>query len=171
MDSINDYLPEEHVIRTTSRGLVYKDGKFLVMRRTRRLTTGKLHTYLSIPGGTVEPGEIPEQTAQREIYEETSVVVEPKQLAAVIKRDDGCVHNFVWCEYVSGEPHLGPNSEEAAKHSADNYYDPIWMAANEVTDKALHPEYAGLEDVLPKLIKLDGRVDKPIEVTESRTDK
>jgi 8-oxo-dGTP pyrophosphatase MutT (NUDIX family) len=164
MKSLNDYLPEKHEIRTTSRGLVYRDGRLLVMRRTRKLTTGEFHTYLSIPGGTIESGEDPLQTAKREVYEETSIEVEPKRLVAVVRRKDGCVHNFVWCDYISGEPRLHPDGPEAAKQSAENHFEPLWLPVGEVTDEALHPEYEGLEGALRKIMIADGRTEQPIEI-------
>jgi 8-oxo-dGTP pyrophosphatase MutT (NUDIX family) len=50
-----------------------RDEKLLLVR-----VRDNLHWYL--PGGKVEPGELPEQTLQRELLEELGVVIEPQSV-------------------------------------------------------------------------------------------
>ena len=49
---------------------IIRDGRLLLMHRAK-----KGEVYDAVPGGTVEPGERPEDTAVREIQEETSLDV------------------------------------------------------------------------------------------------
>lgn len=113
------------VPRHTGRGLVIKDGKILLMERWR----GEDH-YFSIPGGGIEVGETAEQAAVREIMEETGVtakVVKPVCIAKYGERQ----HYFFLCEYITGEPHLPPESEEASRPAENNRYLPRWVSIEE----------------------------------------
>ena len=79
--------------------VVIKEDKVLVVKHSYGAAKGK---YL-IPGGFSEEGELPQQTAKREVYEETGVVVEAGDLVAV-----RFTKQEVWCifraEYIEGEP-------------------------------------------------------------------
>ena len=52
-------------------GVVVRDGRVAVIVPTRRAATG--HKVLALPKGHVDPGETPEQAAQREVREEAGV--------------------------------------------------------------------------------------------------
>ena len=85
--------------------VVIKDNKVLVVKHSYGAAKGK---YL-IPGGFSEDGEMPRQTAKREVFEETGVVVEAGDLVAV-----RFTVQEVWCifraEYIEGEP-VSDNAE------------------------------------------------------------
>lgn len=109
-----------YIPRDTSRGIVVQKNKILLMERWRP----GLH-YFSIPGGGIEAGETPEQTAAREIMEETSISVKVERLVLVMQSD---IKHYVYlCKYLSGEPKLAPDAPEALHSSSDNLYKPGWV--------------------------------------------
>lgn len=57
-------------------GLVIKDNKIALIRKSRGAYTGKL----DLPGGSFEHGETPEETLKREIKEELGVDVKDYEL-------------------------------------------------------------------------------------------
>jgi 8-oxo-dGTP diphosphatase len=60
----------------------------------------------SLPGGWLDFGESPEQAAEREVLEETGVVVKAESRAGYLVNhsERTIVTLFIRCEYVSGEP-------------------------------------------------------------------
>ncbi|MEM6691807.1 MAG: NUDIX domain-containing protein [Planctomycetota bacterium] len=58
-------------------GVIRRDGKFLIIRRSRHVTAP---LKLCLPGGTMEAGESEEQTLVREMKEELSIDVSPVRL-------------------------------------------------------------------------------------------
>jgi 8-oxo-dGTP diphosphatase len=86
---------------------VFKDGKFLIQRRKGSHGTG---TW-SIPGGHLEFNESFEQTAEREVYEETGVKIKNIRFGAVtndIMTAEGKHYVSVWLmsDYASGEARI-----------------------------------------------------------------
>jgi 8-oxo-dGTP diphosphatase len=115
--------------RITGRAIIVHDGKILLMERWR----DGLH-YFSIPGGGVEPGETNEQAAIREIAEEMSVEVEVVRKLFVAETADS-MHHIYLCRYVSGEPSLAPDSEEARDHAGgSNLFKPSWVPLESLGD-------------------------------------
>ncbi len=116
--------------RHTARGIVIKDNKVLLIERWRK----GLH-YFSIPGGGIENGEQPQQTAEREIFEETSVKVIIKQTLYEMHDPIGHIHTVFLCEYKSGEPKLRSDSEEAQSMrllGKNDAYVPAWIPQQEI---------------------------------------
>lgn len=89
--------------------IVIKDEKVLLVRHTYGAVKGK---YL-IPGGFAEIGELPEKAAEREVCEETSVIVKAKDLVAVrfTKEEVWCIFD---CDYISGEPKSDMKENDSA---------------------------------------------------------
>ncbi len=79
--------------------VVIRENKVLLVKHAYGAAKGK---YL-IPGGFSENGELPQQTAEREVLEETGVSVKAKELIAVrfTEQEVWCIFNAV---YVEGEP-------------------------------------------------------------------
>lgn len=79
--------------------VVIKDNEILLVKHTYGAVKGK---YL-IPGGFSEDGEMPQTTAEREVFEETGVTVKANDLLAV-----RFTAQEVWCifsaEYLEGVP-------------------------------------------------------------------
>lgn len=113
--------------RHTARGIVVHEGQILLMERWRP----GLH-YFSIPGGGIESGETPEQTAAREIKEETSIAVKVKNQVLEM-RDGEFSHKIYLCEYVSGEPHLPAGAPEAG-YGSENRFKPSWVPLERLPD-------------------------------------
>ena len=120
--------------RNRSAGIVIRDGKILLMHRIN-----KGDEYWSFPGGGQEDDEDPQDTAVREIQEETTVVVTADRLVYHITWDTGEDYFFYLCTYVSGEPHLSIESEEYqyAQHN-EQVYEPMWVPLEEVATLRLY---------------------------------
>jgi 8-oxo-dGTP diphosphatase len=87
-------------------GCIIKDasGKVLLMHRD----TPK-RTQWEIPGGGVDPGETPEQTAVRELKEELDVGVKlVRKIGSKEFEEDGESHEYHWfeAEIIENEPRL-----------------------------------------------------------------
>lgn len=111
--------------RQAVRAIVMRDGNLLVMHRNK---FGK--EYETLPGGGIEPGEIQEDALRRELAEETSVIIGSARLVFTEQAGDPFGDQFIYlCEYISGEPSLAPDSEEAMINKlGQNLYDPRWVA-------------------------------------------
>ncbi|MEO6514008.1 MAG: NUDIX domain-containing protein [Candidatus Saccharimonadales bacterium] len=115
-------------MRQAARAIVIKDDKLLVIHRNK---FGK--EYYTLPGGGIDSGETPEQAIIREMDEETGVVIALKRLVFIEEPGEPFGRQYIFlAEYVSGEPALHPNSEEAALNlKGQNTYLPLWL---ELTD-------------------------------------
>jgi ADP-ribose pyrophosphatase len=111
--------------------VVFHQGCVLLVRRGKPPAEGQW----AIPGGRVELGESLQRAAEREVREETAVVIrcgEPCYTFDVVHRDqDGRVrfHYVIvdlLAEYVSGSPQPGDDASEAR-----------WISAAELEGLAL----------------------------------
>ena len=80
-------------------GIVEIDGKVLLVRHTY----GSAKNRILCPGGYVEENEIPTKAIEREVLEETGVVVRTKSLLSMQFKSNQWCAVFV-LEYVSGTP-------------------------------------------------------------------
>lgn len=123
--------------RNRSAGIVIKDNMVLLMHRNNNG-----NEYWVFPGGGQEPGETNEQTAVREIAEETTVAVQPKKLLYRIFWDNGDCNYFYLCEYLSGEPMLpqdAPEYQEAMQPGSTQSYTPQWVPIEKIASLVLYP--------------------------------
>ena len=86
---------------------VFKDGKFLMGQRRGAHGAGSW----SVPGGHLEFGETPEQTAAREVAEETGLTITNVAFAAVtndVFETEGKHYVTLWMrsDWTQGEPTL-----------------------------------------------------------------
>lgn len=142
--------------RHTSRGIVVRDGKLLLIERWR----DNLH-YYSIPGGGIEPGETLETAAIREIKEETSCEVKLEQLLYVMKSGDRDHHIYL-CEYISGEAHLPADSPEALENDPNNRFEPCWRAIESIKLEQFNIWHPVIKQLLNDL--KNGFQNHPIEI-------
>lgn len=113
--------------RVAVGAVVFKDHRVLLVQRGQPPGQG----LWAIPGGSVKLGETLQQAAEREILEETGVVIvaqKPKCTFDVVDRDDNGQVRFHYvivdltAEYISGEPRPG-----------DDAADVRWIAAQELS--------------------------------------
>jgi ADP-ribose pyrophosphatase YjhB (NUDIX family) len=116
--------------------VVWKDGRVLLIRRGRPPRMGQW----SLPGGRQEWGETVDETAVREIREETGVAIRVLDVAAVvdlIHRDtDGAIeHHFtvvdVVAEWTDGEAVAGDDAAGVA------WADPDALESYDLTPKMI----------------------------------
>jgi 8-oxo-dGTP diphosphatase len=98
--------------------VVIRDGKVLLVERGRAPGKG----LWAIPGGSVELGESLQAAAEREILEETGVVIragEPIFAFDLIEKDETGILKFHYViidlktDYISGEPLAADDAEDA----------------------------------------------------------
>jgi 8-oxo-dGTP diphosphatase len=116
-------------VRRAARAIVIKDGKLLVMHRNKFGTE-----YETLPGGNIEMGETHEQALVRELDEETTIAVSDPRLVFIEEAGDPYGTQYVFlCTYVSGEPQLKEDSEEAHINKlGQNLYEPKWVDVSEL---------------------------------------
>jgi len=114
-------------------GVVIREGCVLLIRRGHPPLKGEW----SIPGGTLEVGETIAEGIQRELLEETGVVVRTLDFIEVFDRifrdrDGRIQYHFVildyLCEAVNGEVRAGGDVTEA-----------VWARENELLKYSLTP--------------------------------
>ncbi len=106
--------------------IVFKDQKVLLVKRSRPPSQGKW----SIPGGRLELGETLQEAAEREIREETGVVIrasKPVYTFDLVDRDTAGAIQFHYvivdlaADYISGDP-----------VADDDALDARWVSAHEL---------------------------------------
>lgn len=119
-------------MRKCARAVVLKDDQMLVMERFKM---GK--TYYTLLGGSVNSGETEDAAAIREVHEESGITIANPRLVFVEDAGDPYGPQYIYfCDYVSGEPELQPDSEEAfwTKEGA-NTYKPMWIPMQDLKNK------------------------------------
>ena len=104
-------------MRRNSRAIIIRGEQLLVIKRNKQGDK-----FFTLPGGGIDPGETAEQAAQREVSEEASI--ECKAVREVYhERVEGFGETYYYlCNYVSGEPSLDTNSEEARRSKEDDNF-------------------------------------------------
>lgn len=103
--------------------VVIRDDRVLVLARRQ---AGRV--YAVLPGGHVEPSEMRQDTAIRELSEETTLRAGIEKLLWT-REDGGRSASYFLMRDVVGTPRLA--GEEAERHTAENHYELVWAA---VTD-------------------------------------
>ncbi len=128
--------------------VVVRDDKILLIRRSK---PPKSNSW-SIPGGAQELGETTEQTAVREVYEETAIVIEKPHFLDIINyidrdREERIKHHYILIDYAaaykSGTLRAGDDADEARWVPVDqlpHYH--LWPE----TEKIIYEAIDRLED-------------------------
>lgn len=112
--------------RVAVGALVLRDGRLLVVQRGNPPAEG----VWALPGGSVELGETLAEATEREVVEETGVVVKAGAVVhafdAVVRDDDGRIrfHYVIVdlaCEWVSGEAVAGGDARDARFVTRDEF--------------------------------------------------
>ena len=103
--------------RAAVGAVVFKDDKVLLVRRGRPPARGQW----AIPGGNVKLGETLQEAAEREILEETGIVIRARDpvftFDAIVRDKDGAVqfHYVIVdlaADYIDGSPRPGDDADE-----------------------------------------------------------
>lgn len=116
--------------------VVVEDGRILLIRRGREPGKG----LWTVPGGKVRFGETMRETAAREGYEETGLVVEvgePVWIGEIIEEE----HHIVIVDYSA-------SVTGGALRAGDDAVDAAWVDLNEVRDLPLTVTMHQLLDTL-----------------------
>ncbi len=95
---------EQPEVRVGIAVFIFKDGKFLMMQRKGSHGAGSW----SVPGGHLEFGESFEQTAEREVREETGLEISNYRVAGITNdyfESEGKHYVTIWLvtDYASGQ--------------------------------------------------------------------
>lgn len=103
--------------RAAVGAVVFKDDKVLLVRRGRPPARGQW----AIPGGNVKLGETLQAAAEREILEETGIVIRARDpvytFDAIVRDEDGAIqfHYVIVdlaADYIDGSPRPGDDADE-----------------------------------------------------------
>lgn len=127
-----------HHPRVAVGAIVFKDGRVLLVRRGQAPAKGQW----AIPGGSVRLGETLQQAAEREILEETGIIIRAKTPVLTfdtIERDEDGRVRFHYvivdlaAEYISGSPVAGDDADEVR-----------WVAPEELSELLVNPRTLNL---------------------------
>ncbi len=123
MDKIQDLLKSEKGYLTTKvdiRGVIFRNNKILLVKE-------KIDNCWSVPGGWADVGLTPFEVAEKEVMEESGLIVKASRLIAVL---DKRRHNhppdlyhvyklFILCHELGGELNSGFETDDAGFFSPD----------------------------------------------------
>lgn len=126
--------------------------------------------YYTLLGGGVEPTEKPEEAAIREVKEESTIIITNPRLVFVEETGDIFGSQYIYlCDYVSGEPNLPAESEEAFwSKDGINTYQPIWFPYEKLSEIPFLPKL--LKEVLTRA-RTEGFPDKPFHFSSKHAER
>ena len=114
--------------------ILIEDGKVALIERNRH---GQV--YYLFPGGRIESGEWPTETAIREVAEELGLVVEVQRLVAQVSFR-GQSQYFFLAERIGGEFGSGAGEEMSSPvTSKRGSFTPMWMPLEELDQHTIRP--------------------------------
>jgi len=125
---MQQYKNRDNTKRVCVRALCIHEGNILVVKRNNY---GE--EYMIFPGGGIDNGESNFVAAERELFEETTVIGKAIKLVATFPAINGeSEQRLILCNYLSGKPLLDPDSEEAKRtDDGKNTYEPLWINIEE----------------------------------------
>ncbi len=113
--------------------ILLQDDKIALIERQRQG-----HHYFTFPGGHVEEGEPPEQTAVRETREELGLEVVIRRLVARMMWK-GKWQYYYLAEIIGGTFGTGTGDEMNHPRSERGTYHPMWMPLSELPNQPVLP--------------------------------
>ena len=147
-------------MRNRAGVILIEDNKLALIERHR---TGR--HYFSFPGGGIDEGESPQQTAVREAEEELGIRVEIKQKAVEVLFNGYTQHYFL-VKKLSGEFGTGTGEEYGEYNPVHGTYHPLWMPLADVLTHNVLPRE--LADLVVRFAKEGWPVEPVIIIDEKR---
>ncbi len=146
----------ENLDSTRAGGVCIHNNKILLIHRINTEKAGADREYYVIPGGGVNDGEKIEDAVIREIKEETDLDVTLSEFFFEVEDANprGGIRKgyYYLCTYVSGEPKLREDSEEAEEMKQGvHLYKPMWLDLAELESVSLFPRQIK-EPIIKKFI-------------------
>ncbi|MFB7142776.1 NUDIX domain-containing protein [Gottfriedia sp. NPDC056225] len=107
-------------MRNRGSAIIIENQKVVLIKRNRNKCV-----YYVFPGGGIEEGETPEQTTQREAFEELGVKINVKE--CIDKVEYNGIQYFFLSEIIEGEVGSGKGEEYTDLNRDRGTYQPIWM--------------------------------------------
>lgn len=141
------------------RAIVFRDNNLLVMKRNKFGTQ-----YYTLPGGAISMGETSDQALIREMAEETGIQLGDARLVFV--EDSGEMYGIQYiylAQYISGEPRLNPNSDEASITAlGKNIFEPVWLPMSDLAAASFVTER--LKNAILQAVK-NGFPEQPVTIS------
>ncbi len=118
----------------------HEDAILLVYRKNER------GEYYIAPGGGIDPGETPQQAAERELLEEAGVVVEIGEPLTELHESDGRIQYFFWATLAEGVLPDRAMWQEEEKQTTEDFYRVEWISLSSIQEIDLRP--LALKDAL-----------------------
>lgn len=120
-------------MRNRGATVIIENGRVALIKRT------KPHiTYYVFPGGGMEEGETPEQTAIRETYEEIGVHVRIQRLLKVLNYSG--TQYYYLADIIGGNFGTGTGEEYNQTSVSRGGYEPIWMDIDDLSAFDVRPK-------------------------------
>jgi 8-oxo-dGTP pyrophosphatase MutT (NUDIX family) len=118
--------------------IIKKDGSYLFMKRIKNEKI-----FYAVIGGRPDEGETPEETAIREVEEETGLIItlKPESFMCDAGMRSGYYMSpeyFFWADTIKGNPKLG--GEEKEFNNPDNLYELVWIKESDLASIELLPK-------------------------------
>ena len=144
-------------MRNRSGIILIEENKLVLIERHR---AGR--HYFTFPGGGIDEGESPQDTAIREAEEELGIIVEIKQKVAEVFFNENTQHYFL-AERLSGEFGTGTGEEYGEYNPIHGTYNPLWMPLTDILTNNILPRE--LADLVVRFVK-EGWPAEPVIIIE-----
>lgn len=116
------------IMRKAVRAIISNNNQLLVMHRNKFGLE-----YYTLIGGSIEPGETPEQAILREVREEASLEADNPRLVFTEEAGDPYGVQLIYlCDFKGGEIALSPDSDEAKINQlGQNLHNPLWVSIDQ----------------------------------------